>query len=38
MGFKDYSKNLSFMDVELRRIFGISRTQKFLDQMQAKIN
>lgn len=38
MGFKDYSKNLSFMDVELRRIFGISRTQRFLDEMQQKIN
>ena len=38
MGFKEYSKNLSFMDVELRRILGNSRTQKFLSEMNASID
>jgi IS5 family transposase len=38
MAFKEYSKNLSFMDVELRRIFGRSRTQQFLSQVAEQID
>lgn len=34
MAFKEYSKNVSFMDVELRRIFGRSRTQQFLSELK----
>jgi ADP-heptose:LPS heptosyltransferase len=38
MAFKEYSKNLSFMNVELRRVFGRSRAQRFLDQMNKQID
>ncbi len=38
MAFKEYSKNLSFMDVELKRIFGRSRTQQFLSDLNGQID
>lgn len=30
MGFKEYERNMSFLDLELSKTLGSSRTQKFL--------
>ena len=38
MGFKKYRKNMSFMDLELKRIFGRSRTQQFLPEVDKRID
>ena len=29
MGFKEYERNMSFLDYELRKTMGTSRTQRF---------
>ncbi|MFY9112589.1 MAG: hypothetical protein WAP34_11685 [Desulfomonilia bacterium] len=33
MGFKEYERNMSFLDLELRETLGSSRTQKFLREI-----
>jgi transposase, IS5 family len=38
MGFKEYTKNMSFTDLELRRVLGSSRTQKFLADLERSID
>jgi len=38
MGFKKYGREMSFMDIELRRILGKSRTQRLLADMDSHIN
>jgi len=38
MGFKKYDRGMSFMDIELRRILGKSRTQRLLADMDSHIN
>jgi len=38
MAFKEYSKNMSFLDMELARILGVSRTQKLLNEINKHID
>jgi len=33
MGFKEYERNMSFLDLELSRTLGSSRTQRFLKEI-----
>ena len=33
MGFKEYERNMSFLDLELSKTLGSSRTQKFLREI-----
>lgn len=33
MGFKEYERNMSFMDLELSKTLGFSRTQRFLKEI-----
>ncbi len=33
MGFKEYERNMSFLDLELSKTLGSSRTQKFLKEI-----
>jgi len=38
MGFKRYDRGMSFMDMELRRIWGKSRTQRLLADIDSHVN
>ena len=38
MGFKEYSENMSFVDMELSKTLGSSRTQRFLREIHDHIN
>ncbi len=33
MGFKEYERNMSFLDLELSKTLGFSRTQEFLREI-----
>jgi len=38
MGFKKYDRNMSFLDMELSRILGSSKTQRFLKEIDGHIS
>ena len=38
MGYKEYDRNMSFAEMEMRRIVGSSRTQKLLSEIDAHID
>jgi len=38
MGYKEYSENMSFLDLELSKTLGSSRTQRFLKEIHDHIN
>jgi len=38
VALKKYGSSMSFMDLELKRIFGISRTQQFLSELEKRID
>ena len=38
MAFKNYNRNLGFLDLELERAFGTSRTQKLLKEIDSRID
>ncbi|GEM_PF-1323122 len=33
MGFKEYERGMSFLDLELSKVLGPSRTQKFMKEI-----
>ena len=38
MGFKEYRKNMSFLEMELSKTLGRSKTQRFLQEIHDQIN
>ena len=38
MAFKDFSKNMSFADLEVEKVLAKTRTQEFLDKINRTVD